>query len=206
MAKKEKKISINKLESTLVDPVITVAFTEEENITVRRYLTLQQTLQFVDDVVSSVVNTETGSYLPEVYDLAIRRAVLTYFANFNLPDNIEKLHELVYNTRAYKIVTNEIDDLYFAEIERAINSKIKFNIEMMHSTAARETNELIQMLKDVSENFQAVFGNADPESVSALVNGLGSVGQLDEKKIAHAVLDYAKASSENKNADGGETE
>ena len=188
MAKKEKKISINKLESTMTDPKITVAFTEDDDICVNRVLSLQQIIQFVDDVVSSVVNKENGTYLPEVYGLAFRRAVLTYFANFNMPDSVTKMYDLLYNTRAYNIVIAEIDTQYLNEIKRAIDEKIDFELGMINSTAARETHELIDTLKNVTDQLNGMFGDVAPENIKALVDGLASVEKIDESKLAKAVL------------------
>lgn len=191
MAKKEKKVSINKLESTMRDNKVTVAFTEDEDITINTVLSFKQVVQFVDDVVSSVVDSETGSYLPEVFGLAFRRAVLTYFANFNMPDSVEKMYDLLYNTRAYNLVVSEIDDCYLNDIKNAIDKKISFELELIKSNAARDTRELINTLKSVTDEMHGVFGDLPQENITALVNSLSAVGQLDEAKLAKAVLDYS---------------
>ena len=68
MAKKESRISINKLESVLKENVVVVPMRDNEDvsITIRRTLPLKDMMQFVENVVSSCVDAQTASYTPEV--------------------------------------------------------------------------------------------------------------------------------------------
>ena len=68
MSKKVNKISINKLESTMTNNVISFPMNgyPDIEVTVRRVLPLHDVMQFVADVVSTCVDMETGEYVPEV--------------------------------------------------------------------------------------------------------------------------------------------
>ena len=100
MAKKESRISINKLESVVKENVVSIPMNgaEDVTITIRRTLPLKDMMQFVENVVSSCVNAQAASYTPEIKEFVIRSEILTTYANFNLPSNVEKQYELVYGT------------------------------------------------------------------------------------------------------------
>ena len=68
MSKKSNRISINKLESIVQNNTVTVPMdgNPDIEIIIRRILPLQEVLQFVEDVVSSCIDVETGQYIPEI--------------------------------------------------------------------------------------------------------------------------------------------
>lgn len=125
MSKKASRISINKLESTIQDNVTVVHMVDypEIEITIRRILPLQEVLQFVEDVVSSCIDSDTGRYIPEIQPFVIRSSVLTRYANFTLPKDPEKQYDLIYNTGAYQQVMRNIDRVQYDEILYAINER-----------------------------------------------------------------------------------
>lgn len=144
MSKKVNKISINKLESTMTNNVISFPMNgyPDIEVTVRRVLPLHDVMQFVADVVSTCVDMETGEYVPEVQAFAVRSSVLTMYANFTLPKDPQKQYDLIYNTTAFQQVLDVIDRVQYDEILYSINERIKHEVAMMESTMARQVAEL----------------------------------------------------------------
>ena len=70
--------------------------------------------------------TNDGSFIPEIMDFAIKSGVLTRYANFRLPENLEEQYRLIYNTDAYETVVRRINTDQLNEIVRAANMKIKY--------------------------------------------------------------------------------
>lgn len=105
MAKADKKVSI-----ALFDKIAKEQFQNEANIEwhdaqlrVKYALPLKDMLAFVDDVVGSCFHDKLG-YMPEVKDFAIKSNILSRYANFTLPDNLEHRYQLVYVTDAVDAV------------------------------------------------------------------------------------------------------
>ena len=127
MAKTEKKVSI-----ALFDKIVKEHFQNEATIQwheaevrVKRTLSLKEMLSFVDEVVGSCFHDELG-YMPEVKDFAIKSNILTRYANFSVPDNLEHRYQMVYGTDAVDAVCAVIDTTQLQVIVNSINDKIRF--------------------------------------------------------------------------------
>ena len=118
MSKNIQKISINKLESVLAGNTVTEILNGTDNVEIHitKTLPLQEMLLFVQEVVEACIDGETGEYLPEAYDFAIRAGVLTRYANFTLPANLDNQYMLVYNTGAFDQVVAHINERQFNDI------------------------------------------------------------------------------------------
>jgi len=189
MSKKSNKISINKLESTMQDNVVSMPMADHEDIeiVVRRVLPLRDVMQFVEDVVSSCVDRVTGDYIPEVQAFATRACVLTQYANFTLPKDSEKQYDIVYNTDAFQQVMGVIDRVQYDEILYAINERIKHELAMMESSMAGQIAEITAKIDRFVENSETMFGSVKGEDMSALIRNLAQIGSVDEEKLVQAV-------------------
>lgn len=194
MSKKSNKISINKLESTMQDNVVSMPMVGHEDIeiVVRRVLPLRDVMQFVEDVVSSCVDRVTGDYIPEVQVFATRACVLTQYANFTLPKDSEKQYDLVYNTDAFQQVMSVIDREQYDEILHAINERIKHELAMMESSMATQIADVTAKLDHFVETSEAMFGSVTDKDMSALVHSLTNGGHVDEEKLVKAMMDVRK--------------
>lgn len=191
MAKKEKRVPINKLESIMNPVTVTVPLdgTTDVNVVIRRTLPLSDVLQFVADVVAACIDSETGEYTPEILPFAIKANVLTTYANFNLPSNVEKQYELLYNTTAVDQVMSHINMAQYEEIVHAINQKIDFACSAMTSTVVGQVSALAQRMEDFANKSDALFSDVNSEDMSALMRNLSSIDKVDERALVHAVFD-----------------
>lgn len=190
MSKKVNKISINKLESTMTNNVISFPMNgyPDIEVTVRRVLPLHDVMQFVADVVSTCVDMETGEYVPEVQAFAVRSSVLTMYANFTLPKDPQKQYDLIYNTTAFQQVLDVIDRVQYDEILYSINERIKHEVAMMESTMARQVAELTDNMTRFIKNSEEVFGSVHGDDMGVLIKELSKMGKVDEEKLVNAVI------------------
>ena len=190
MAKKESRISINKLESVMKENVVTIPMrgSEDAIITIRPTLPLKDMMQFVENVVSSCVDAETATYTPEIKDFAIRSEILTAYANFNLPSDVEKQYELIYGTDAVGQVLEHINGDQFYAIEMAINARIEHEIKMIETVLAAKTNEMIARIEMMVEQFETVFNGINSSDFNGVMKKLSEMDGMTEESIAKAVL------------------
>ena len=194
MAKKESRISINKLESVLKENIVVVPMrgNEDVNIIIRRTLPLKDMMQFVENVVSSCVDAETASYTPEIKEFAIRSEILTTYANFNLPSNVEKQYELLYCTDVLCQVMEHINNKQLHEIELAIDARIDHEVKMIETVLAAKTNEMMLRIEAMVEQFEAAFGGINSDDFNGVVKKLSEMDSMTEESIAKAVLDVQR--------------
>lgn len=191
MAKKESRISINKLESVLKENIVVIPMrgNDDVNITIRRTLPLKDMMQFVENVVSSCIDVETASYTPEVKEFAMHSEILTTYANFNLPSNIEKQYELIYRTNVLEQVMEHIDRNQFYEIEAAIDARIDHEVRVLETSVATKANEMMIRLSDAIEQVNAVFGDISSDDLSQVIQNFSKMNGVTDESIAKAVLD-----------------
>lgn len=191
MSKKTTYISINKLESTMQNNIITVPMDgrPEIEITIRRVLPLQEVFQFVEDVVSSCFDMDAGRYIPEIKAFVIRSSVLSRYANFTLPKDPEKQYELIYNTNAFENVMEYINRAQYDEIIDAIDERIAHELSMMENALTGQTAALTAKIDSFVSDMEEIFGSMDKSDMPALVKNLSNIGKIDEGKLAKAVLD-----------------
>ena len=204
MAKKESRISINKLESVLKENTVVVPMrgNEDVNITIRRTLPLKDMMQFVENVVSSCVDAQTASYTPEIKEFVIRAEIMTTYANFNLPSNVEKQYELLYCTDAFAQVAEHINWEQLAEIRAAIDNRINHELKMIETVLEAKTNEMMLRIENMVEQFEAAFGGINGNEFNEVVKKLSEMDDMTEESIAKAVLGVQRKEIEDAKAGG----
>lgn len=194
MAKKGSRISINKLEDVMMENVTVIPMNENKdaNITIRRTLPLRDMMQFVENVVSSCVDVDAASYTPEIKDFAIRSEILSTYANFNLPSNVEKQYELVYRTNALDQVMEHIDKRQLDEIKTAINERIAHEVNMIETALSAKTNDMMAHIETMIDQFETVFDGINNNDFNGIMKKISEMSSITEESIAKAVLDIQR--------------
>jgi hypothetical protein len=203
MAKKAQRVSVNQLEKSAVENTVTVTLngTEDVCVTVRRVLPLNDMLQLVADVVSSCVDAETWTYTPEAEDFAIRKGVVSMYGNINLPDNLEKQYLLLYSTPAYDQIIDAIDYMQFLSIKRAIEARINHQLETFRNTQVQKLNEIIAQFEHMTEQMDSITSSIGDGELTAFMQKISSLGNIDEGKLASAVLSAQQQNKPQSNDD-----
>lgn len=193
MAKSEKKVSI-----ALFDKIAKVHFQNEDTIQwheaevrVKRTLSLTEMLGFVDEVVGSCFHDQMG-YMPEVKDFAIKSNILTRYANFSMPDNLEHRYQMVYGTDAVDAVCSAIDTVQLQEIVNSINSKIRFLCDSKANLIQERINSVLETMEEMRDNTKDIFGGLSQDDLKALMGAITEHG-LSEQKIVEAYMEQKRA-------------
>lgn len=192
MSKKKNRISILKLEKLMnKDKTIEIPVEgfEDVVITITPTLPLKDVIEFVETVVASCVDTETGEYTPQVVEFLIKREVLTRYANFTMPQNILRQYDLIYNTDVFGIVLQYIDSSQYGEIRDSIATKIEFAIGLINSSSAHTMNKLIGKIEDITEQSGEVFSSLSSDDFANAFKNIETISNMDDHKIVKAVYD-----------------
>lgn len=184
--KKEKinRISINAMENVMKErfaPVVTEKWYDID-VTMRRNLPIGEMIAFVNDIVDMCFSEE-GEYIPEVMDYIVRSGVLTRYANFTMPENVEREYALVYGTDAFDFVCSHINMEQLENIIRSATKKIGYmcdaNVMEMHA----RLNELYDELGGMGSDLAELLGSVTPEDIQKVTKAL-SDGMNEEKLVS----------------------
>lgn len=195
--KTNKKISIAKLDKVMKEQFPNDRTIEWHglDISIKHTLSVRDMLRFVADVVNSCFDEKTGTYSPEIKELMIRRGVLTEYANFNLPDKVEHLYELVYGTSAYDVVINDINQSQIRDIRIAIDDKLEHLKTINAERISMRLDEMANVLDGLVNSAQELFGTINKEDLAAVVKNL-SEANISEESLLKAVVAKEKKSDE----------
>lgn len=192
MVKKDKKVSIS-----LFDKIAKEHFQNERvfcwheaEVRVKYDLSLAEMLAFVDEVVKSCFHDKLG-FLPEVKDFAVKGNILTRYANFSLPDNLEHRYQLIYGTNAVDAVCEEIDTDQLAEIVNSIDKKIRFLCDSKINLFQDRLSNMMDAMEEMQKKTSDVFDSISQEDMKALIGAVSEHG-FDEQKIVKAYLDQKR--------------
>lgn len=189
MAKKQNRISINQWEKLLDDNTAKVKLFEKQEdspiIEIRKVLPIAEFWNAVDEIVEMCfptinVGTEDNPkyetiYMPENHDFALRRIVVSQYANMKLPKDYGSQYDLLYRTGVYEIIRSLINATQLRELVLSSESKIDFRKQSMLS--------LSKTLREMIDN------------IVKATNGLMDINQEDIKK-ALSMMTSAESSGE----------
>lgn len=195
MAKTNKKVSVNKLQS-LIEPNYGVIDIETGNETFcvefKRTLNLDEVIKFVDNVTSTVFgitedNLEVQFYAPEYLDYMIRYCTLTMYANCSMPKNINSQYEILYGTEIYENIIREINGAQFIQIKDAIDRKISYILSSENSVKS-SIDDVIKGVKSYFNSTQETIGKYDLSEIMSFVNTVSNSKGFNADNVVNAVL------------------
>ena len=190
MSKERKRISITKLEkATGNDNIVKIPLEGFDGVDIEiiKTISLKDSLEFVENVVSSCVDEESGEYTPQIKEFAIRKEILTKYANFTMPSDIEKQYRLVYANNFAEQVVSHINTEQLGDILKSISKKIEHLLNCIVGTATSNTLKLIEKIDAMSEQSSALFGAIKNVDVHNLFANIDSIANMNEEKVAQAI-------------------
>ena len=193
MARSEKRISISVMDSIIkerFDNIVTEQWCDIE-VRIKKTLSFTEMMEFVNDVVLSCFQ-EDGGFVPEVMDFAVKSNILTKYANFSLPDNLEHRYEIIYRTDAVDTICKKINGAQLNEIVSSINRKVKFLCDSNALMIKRQVNDLISAFNELQARTEGMFNGIAPDDIAKLADVLSS-DKLSEDKIVAAYLNQTRS-------------
>lgn len=191
-AKQTKRVSVNAMDEIMKD-VENVVHVEWKglDVEVKKFLSLQEMLDFVDSVVKSCFHAETGEYLPQVKDFAIRCNVLEHYAHFALPRKIETQYDIVMQSGAYEMIQEHINESQFTEMLRSIDAKVKHIADANAQAALDKVETALAAINDFSDKMSEMFSGVGAEDIANVMKAISDHG-LDETKLVEAYVAQQK--------------
>lgn len=192
---KEPKISVNMLERIYEHEKKAPALldyplgSETVQILVKPFLTLEETVAFISDVVKECIDEQDTAYHSEFQEYMKRRCVIEYFTNIKLPKDHRKTYCCLMETGLYGTIESQIDNRQLHLLENAIAEKIGFIREQILKQS--KLDDLIDLIYTIVSKLD---DSLDMESINQLLSKLDET-KFDEKALIDALVDSKMPSS-----------
>lgn len=189
MAKKKiKRISINAMDEILktYDNNEKIEWNGLE-VVITKTLPLEEMMAFANSVVKSCFDQATGTYMPEIKDFAIRSNVMERYANFTLPNNVERQYDMVMRSGAFEMILNYINPSQFNELTSAIEARLQNAADANVQMAFSRFNDVVTSFEGLQEKVGALFAGVDPADIGKLMGAI-SEHSVSEEKIVQAYV------------------
>lgn len=191
---KIKKISVNAFERVMKDTYTSTELLDWHGVevTIKKNLSLQEMMEFVDCVVKSCFTRDTNMYIPEIKEFATKVCVLEKYANFTMPSNAEKQYALVYCTDAVQRVLEYVNPQQYNEICEAISKKVENLAQANIEAVNKQMNELYNAFDNLQTQLSGLFDGVNNDDIRAVAGALAN-GGLDEEKLVKAYTSQKEA-------------
>lgn len=157
------------------------------SVIIRKNISLQEMVRFVERVSTLCFSGDSGEYLPEIQDFAIRCETLETYANFRLPDDIEERCKLVYCTDVYLTVISHVASEQYNSLLRAVAKKVKHQANSNIEAVVKQVNELVAKFSGLESDLNKLFSGIDADTINGIAGAIAN-GKFDEEKLAKAVI------------------
>lgn len=185
MAKKKiKRISVNAMDEILkrYANTETVQWNGLE-VVITKTLSLEEMMAFADSVVKSCFDQESGAYMPEIKDFAIRSNVMERYANFTLPSKVEHQYDMVMRSGAFEMILNYVNAAQFNDLMRAIEAKLQNAADANVQMVFRQLNDVVASCEGLQEKVDSMFAGVDPADIVKLMSSVSENGVSEEKLV-----------------------
>ena len=203
MAKKQNKISVNKIDKIIDFNRVSTETIEQqidgETITIEVYpnLTLKERGDFVNNVVGNVF--DDGVYAPYALNFTYKFFLLDYCTNLTMPKDVEKVNRLMQSTDIADRVEEIVNDKYlYSDILDFI--EYRKNVYLKNNKA----DEFIGSLTSFIDNMNKISESDEFKDMNLkdLVGAFDKFKDANPGEVTTAILDF----NEEKAKRDGETE
>lgn len=151
-----------------IDSAYTNVIWNDLELQVKRYLTLDDTIGFVNTVIQGCFSPEGDKFYPELQKYFKDFALVTYFTNITLPKDINKQMAIFNGTDLIRTIANNIPIELYCSLNNAIADGIKYKQQETMSIV-KALGSVIGELKTFMGDFQDVVSKLPPEQIDSIV-------------------------------------
>ena len=185
----DKKVTYETIREAMNDhcPQVEILDWYGVEITVQKIVPFLTMKEIVEDVAGACFNDDTGEYMPELMDIALRICVIDAYTDIVLPGDPEEQNRILYGTGLWSGISELIDEDQFSAIELAISRRVKARLDTNRAEFEHELNAMTNALSEAGKQINDLFAGVNADDLQKLVAALGEHG-VDEEKIVQAVV------------------
>lgn len=201
MAKKsENKVTVNKFEKIWKEQFDNTVDAEWRGIPlkIQKVIPIDEAMTMVEEIAINCFVTDNeemdedltmniGKFVPEVKDFIVRCNVLSRYAGFALPANINQRYKMVYETDAFDFVLEHINKVQFNMLMEAADRRIMFDANVNRRELIKRIETLISTFELMQAQSASLLENVEKKDFEKAITVLS--GGMDEEKVVKAFLD-----------------
>ena len=160
------------------------------NINVKDKLSIPDVSRFVA-IASDICFTNSGDYLPEVYNYALYVATITVFTDFKLPESVEEQYNLIMYTDITSVILDHVNYKIYEELVGCVKEKVDYKVKLHISSIQEQSEKLLSSVEEMITKFESIFGSISPDGITDMIKAF-SGGGVDEEKIMEAYMKNKK--------------
>lgn len=186
---KSKRISVSAMDDILKKQEDTeIVEWNGLEVIIQKTLSMDDMLNFVDSVVQTCFDAQTGEYRPEAKDFAMRVNIMTRYANFALPErNVAHQYDIVVRSGAADMILDHINTAQFYEMNRAIDAKIEHKASANIQVLNKKFDEVVTEFENLQDKMTTMFAGVSSDDMKKLTESLAN-GNFSEEKIVEAMM------------------
>lgn len=156
-------------------------------LVIKKSLSLSEMLTFVNNVIQMCFEDETGEYLPEIKDFAIKSCILDMYTNIELEQNVQVRYDLIYSSDIISFIVGNLPNTQLGEITHAIDVKLAHLAQANIESINKQMNDLYNAFDNFEKQIGNAFSSISEEDMNALLSALTDKG-IDEEKLVKAYM------------------
>lgn len=161
-------------------------------VSVKRFVSLADTMHFVDGVVSGCFAEADGDYMPEVRDFFFRCSLVEFYTNVSLPENVEEKNAIVYGTDIVDLVMQNIDKGQLRAIMDSIEKKVNYLVNTNIKKLEDEVSGVVEKVVPMFGQLQEIISDVNGDELSRFIHVVSAMSADDKMRIVQAIDEASK--------------
>lgn len=187
-----KKVSYKNIASKLPALETTTITLEGEmfgglTVTVKNRLTITEMSALIADIVSTLIDAETGDYNPEYADLVEMMLQLKHYAGISIgKTDLPYAYRVLTETDLYQQVISHVDQEQLFDIGEAVANRVEFTKKLILSTAGHKAVELLTRMETLMTTMESMSVDVGGDKMQLLLDAvkeLTSVASIQQEII-----------------------
>lgn len=185
-----KKVSYKNIASKLPALETTTITLEGEmfgglTVTVKNRLTITEMSALIADIVSTLIDAETGDYNPEYADLVEMMLQLKHYAGISIgKTDLSYAYRVLTETDLYQQVISHVDQEQLFDVGEAVANRVEFTKKLILSTAGHKAVELLTRMETLMTTMESMSVDVGGDKMQLLLDAvkeLTSVASIQQE-------------------------
>lgn len=196
---KTEKIAIAELnkkldETQFVPQTVRVRVGDDSvDVDIKRYLSLAEYMQMVQDAVDFHFAADSGEYHTALHEFALNAALLIHLTDLDVDADIEEINRFVAGSDVMEQIDTCKGDDWMFQFARDVEVQVEYLKQMALSQERRKLNEITAAFDQIQHSMEKVgktFEDIDPAMMTSVLSRLSG---MDEYQLGKAVVEARDA-------------
>lgn len=156
-------------------------------IEVKKILSLEEMLAFIDNVTAACFSDDGTVYAPEMTDFALKVAIVELYTNITLPKDIRKKYDILYNTNLVSAIVACVNKDQIDSIVTAIDARISHAADANVEAINRQAKLIMDSFDALQKKLDKLFDGVETGDIKNITEAISN-GRFDEEKMISLLM------------------